>query len=203
MGDADNTSNRVLTEFNKKVGILSTHQFSTTPDEIAAYISNDTVGDATEIKNQMDAIFLENVDGYVKDTFNGIMLNNVGNTNGYLRTNLSREHENAQKLYRNITSQIHKARLGLLEKEYSIHYNRFLSMLYQITALVVVLSFILVKAVLDDYISLVLSIILIIIIVVIYILFLVVVLRRNSRRNSYKWDKFYFDLKPKKSNSKN
>jgi len=202
MGDADNTSNRVLTDFNERVGILSTHEFSTTPDEIAGYISNDTVGDATEIKNQMDAIFLENVDGYVKDTFNGIMLSNVGNTNTYLTTNLQKEHDNAVNMYKNSTSQINKTRLQLLEKEYAVHYNIFLSKLIQITTLVIVLSFILIKASIDNLLSMVVSVTLVVLITVVYLIFLAVVLHKNSRRYSDKWDKYYFNLKPKKKTNK-
>lgn len=196
MGDADNRSNHALTDFNKKVGILSTHEFTTTPYEIAEYISNDTIGEGTDIKNQMEHIFLENVEGYIGDTFNGILINNVGNTNGYLYTNLAREHDSTLKLYRNMTDQIHKSRLSLLEKEYAIHYNGFLSTIFQITTLVSVLVLLLIKATLDGYMKQVMSIIIIVSIIVIYLIFLAYVLHKNSKRYSDQWNKFYFSHNP-------
>lgn len=197
MSDAENTWNNAQTSFNKNLGILSTSEFSSTPYDVEKSVSSDVAGEGTDTKNEMEQVFMSNVNGYLSDTFSGVLLNNVGNTNGYLQTNLARELENAQKMYKNITNQIEKSRLSLIEKEYSIHYNAFLSKIYQITTLVIVLTFLVIKAIIDEHMQFVVATILLASIWVAYSLFLVVVFRRNGKRYSDKWDKYYFSEVPK------
>lgn len=186
----------IVSEFNKNAGLLSTHNYLSSPEEISLFVSGDVTGQFSDMRRSMEEVFITNVAGYINETFNGVLLNNVANTNAYLRTNIASEFERIQSLHSRLKNQIYKNRIDVLEKTYNVHYNRFRIKIVQATTIVTLLCVLISGFILGNTISLGLGMLMIIGILVIYIVGLALALRVNGRRRIDDWDKYYF-AKPK------
>ncbi len=186
----------IVTEFNKNAGLLATHNYLSSPEEISLFVSGDVTGQFSDMRREMEEVFITNVGGYINETFNGVLLNNVANTNAYLRTNIASEFERIQLLHSRLKNQIYKNRIDVLEKTYNVYYNRFRIKIVQATTIVTLLCILISGFILANSISLGIGVIMIIGILIIYIVGLALALRVNSRRRIDDWDKYYF-AKPK------
>lgn len=186
----------IVTEFNKNAGLLATHNYLSSPEEISLFVSGDVSGQFSDMRREMEEVFITNVGGYINETFNGVLLNNVANTNAYLRTNIASEFERIQLLHSRLKNQIYKNRIDVLEKTYNVYYNRFRIKIVQATTIVTLLCILISGFILANSISLGIGVIMIIGILIIYIVGLALALRVNSRRRIDDWDKYYF-AKPK------
>jgi hypothetical protein len=201
MSDNENVSNNMLSEFNRDLQILSSHTFAQTPQQIIDKIGDDTVGRRNEIKNTLQDLFLSNVDTFLNDTFNGVMLNNVANSNAYLRRNLQTELDRETQLYSMISSQTHKARVSAMEKEYSIHYIHFKSKMLQLAIALYTIIFVLVALTYMGKFNIVVTAIISVVLLIVYIIVVASMLKYNNRRRIDDWNKISFS-KPKSEANK-
>lgn len=193
-----NSLEDIITEFNKNAGLLATHNYLSTPDEINMFVNNDRTGQYSDMRRQMEEVFITNVAGYINETFNGVLLNNVANTNAYLRTNISSEFERISSMYARLKNQIYKNRIDVLEKKYNIRFNRFRIKIVQVSTIVTLLCFMIIGLIISKTINSVFGFILIISVLIIFLVGLAIALRINGRRRVDDWEKYYFE-KPKSS----
>ncbi len=199
---ANSASEQALTNFNKKVGLLASHNFVNTPEEIQAVITSNTVGVPSNNKDFLDHAFDSNIRGYISETFSGVLLNNVKNTNSFLRSNLDDEMGRINGMYNQIKSNIYKTRISVLEKLYVVELNRFRIKIIQGTIFLCILCFSILGLLELQKISRNLGIIIICILIIIYIVLIIAALRVNERRRIDDWDKYYFS-RPNQKKSKN
>lgn len=188
----EQTSNEAIRDFNNRMGLLASHNYAESPDSISAFIADSSTGSSTEIKNTMERIFNENIEGYITETFNGVLLNNVANTNLYLRENLGSELQRVKGIHENLKNQIYKTRIKIMEKMYTYHHNVFRCKVIKGTILLTLLCFAVLGAVETQGVSMNLGIIIIALLLIIYVVILVIALRINNRRRIDNWDKYYF-----------
>lgn len=198
MSSPEVTSDTASANFHKALGILSTHKYSITPEEINQYVDQDVNGVDINKKNTLENVFTDNARQYIDDTFNGVLLNNVANTSNYLRKNLAHELERTQNIHTQIVNQIGKSRLSAMESEYTLHYNYFISRIMRLTILLITILFIC-AALLIKGINFGLTITFMIIVFVAYIIIVIIMLRKNMSRRSDDWDKFNFNAPVKKN----
>lgn len=196
MSYAKNTSNKSLAKFNKDIGILASHEYSTTPEDILEKIEYDVKGPNLEVRNQIEEIFFNNVYEYISETFNGVLVNDVSNTNIYLQQNLGMELTRLQALLKNIINQINVTRESVLENQFNMKQNYNKAKIIQYTILAVILIFIMMSVAYQNYISYNWMYVLIGLIIFLYLVILYFYIQANQRRKLDDWNKINFNFKP-------
>jgi len=190
-----------LREFNNQVGLLATHSYVQSPQSITDTVNDATLGSTTQIKEDLQETFSKNVAGYVEETYSGVLLNNVENTNNFLYDTLREEMIRVSGLHDQLKNQIYKTRISILEKNYSIRLNRFRVKVLQATVLLVIISFVFLGFAETGVIARNMAIIFIGFLLIVFVTFLTVALRMNNKRRIDDWEKYYFS-KPKAKSKK-
>lgn len=194
----EHNSNELLNEFNKDIGILSSNEYSTTPQEIIDKIENNVKGTDVDIRNQIEEIFFSNVYDYITETFNGILYSDIKNSNSYIKNNLGRELQTISKRGKDAINAIHRNRQMYFEKLYQLNKNNNTSNVIKITMLSIILSFIFLQLSMQKRVSFTYSYIFIGVILIIYLILIIVNIKTNRMRGS-EWNKFNFKVKPPKN----
>lgn len=200
-GQAEAISNDAINDFNNRMGLLASHNYEISPDEIGEYVNDSQTGSPIEVQNSMENVFYQNIEGYITETFNGVLLNNVSNTNTFLRQNLDSEMGRIESILNQLKSSIYKTRIKILEKNYTVHHNRFRSRVIQATILLCLICFAILGAIETQGVNMNLGIILIALLLIVYVILLTLALRVNNKRRIDDWGKYYFD-QPKKTTKK-
>lgn len=196
MSYAKNTSNKSLAKFNKDIGILASHEYSTTPEDILEKIEYDVKGPNIEVRNQIEEIFFNNVYEYISETFNGVLVNDVSNTNIYLQQNLGMELTKLQATLKKLINQINLSRENTFESQYAMQMNYNNAKIIQYTILAVVLIFIMLNIGSQKYLPYNWMYVLIGLIVFFYLVLLYFFIMQNQRRHLDDWNKINFSMKP-------
>lgn len=196
MSSPDVTSNNAQAEFNKKIGIMASHVYQSTPAEIKTQISEDMNGSNTALTASIEGIFKKNVVGYIQDTFEGVLLNDLQNTNAFLQRNIQHELDRSGNIYKQTANQVHKSRINVFESQYAIHKNNFTSSFIKATLFVIIIVFVIFKLARDGRIYYGFANTIMLVITFIYIVMLTLFLRDNASRRNDDWNKYHFEYKP-------
>lgn len=199
--DQQDVSNDAIRDFNNRMGLLASHNYVESPEAISDFIADSSTGSSVDIQNTMERIFNTNIEGYITETFNGVLLNNVTNTNMYLRENMGNELQRVTAIQDQLKNQIYKTRIQIMEKLYTYHHNRFRCKVIKGTILLTLICFAILGAVETQGVSMNLGIILIALLLIVYVVILTISLRTNNKRRIDNWNKYYFK-EPSKKNKK-
>lgn len=192
-------SDQLLKNFNNDLGLLSSSDYSTTPEEIIDKIENDIKGSDVQVKNQIEEIFFNNVHDYISETFNGIIYNDVANTNYFITKNLLKEIQRLSKKEDNIKNNTQRLRQQYKELLSNISKTFYTTNLIKFSIFALLSVFLLIQLSKDKYVSQVSSFSLITIIVLIYLIVIVYNILKNKNRKKGNWDEYVFKVKPPKN----
>lgn len=182
-------------EFNKRLGILASGDYSVAPEVFERTVKDNTSGTPIETAAAIQDIFFDNVRMYLVDTNQNMLLNDVTNTNMYLRESMTKELERSASLRDKTFNDIHKTRERYMGKKYAINHYNFVGTTLQFTMfviLIVALCFTLAK---EDKITKTVATYVSMFIIVIYLIILLMFIKQNQLRRKDDWNKFYFSMK--------
>ena len=196
MGNNDLVMENAFVDFNKRLGILASGDYSVTPEVFEKIVRDNVTGTPVETSAKIQDVFFDNVRMYLVDTNQAMLLNDVTNTNMFLRESMTKELEKTTTLRDKTFNHIHKARQRYLNKKYAIKENQFITTLLQFTVFtILVIALIFGGSIQEAYYSLKTAAIISSIVALFYLVVVIMFLKQNQLRRKDDWDKFYFPTK--------
>lgn len=179
-------------DFNRRLGILASGDYSVSPQVFERIVRDNVTGTPVENSSKIQEVFFDNVRMYLVDTNQAMLLNDVTNTNTFLRDSIGKELEKNTTLRDKTFNQIHKTRHNYLNKRYTTKNNQFVASLLQATIFVVLVLGCLFAMLKDEQLGQNTVIIIASVLVAFYLLIMILFLKQNQLRRKDDWDKFYF-----------
>jgi len=184
-----------IINFGKNLGILASGDYSVTPEVFESIVRINTSGTPVETTAMIQDIFFDNVRMYLIDTNHNLMLNDVTNTNMFLRDSMTKEMERTSSLRDKTFNDIHKTRERYMGKKYAINYYNFVGTIMQATMLVILISAVAFSLYKENSISINVAMIITGVVVIIYLIIVLLFIKQNQLRRKDDWNKFYFSMK--------
>lgn len=194
--------NNAFIDFNRRMGILASGDYSVAPEVFERIVKQDVTGTPIETSARMQEVFFDNVRMYLTDTNQSMLLNDVSNTNNFVKDAIGKELERTSMVRDKTFNHINKTRQRYMAKKYAIRANRWYSGVLQFTILIVIIGAFVAGLVKEEHLSPMVGGIIVGSVVFIYLIMLLIFIKQNQIRRKDDWDKFYFpSTVDKKSNA--
>jgi lipopolysaccharide export LptBFGC system permease protein LptF len=181
--------------FGRNMGIIASGDYSVSPSTFENAIRDNTSGTPVESTALIQDIFFDNVRMYLLDTNQNLMLNDVYNTNMFLKESMSKEMERTSSLRNKTFNDIHKTRERYMRSQYDIQYYNFIAAVMQGTMFIILCIALLLAFYKQKKISIKIGSIIVGILVLIYVIIVLMYIKQNQSRRKDDWNKFYFTTK--------
>jgi hypothetical protein len=192
--------NNAFIDFNRRMGILASGDYSVAPEVFETIVKQDVTGTPIETSARMQEVFFDNVRMYLTDTNQAMLLNDVSNTNNFVKDAIGKELERTSMVRDKTFNHINKTRQRYMAKKYAIRANQFYSGVLQYTILVIIICAFVAGQMKEENLSPLVAGIIAGSTVFIYLILLLVFIKQNQIRRKDDWDKFYFPATIDKNN---
>jgi nitrogen fixation/metabolism regulation signal transduction histidine kinase len=189
--DASLVSRSVL-KFNQDLGIMANGQYSANQATFDAYVADTVFGNISAVNAQIQNSIVEDVQAYLIETSQAVILNDIYNTNDYVTETIYNEKKRTGGIKDKTASLINKTRQSYLQKKYSIEYNNFVSMCLQFTTFIVLIVAIMFTLLKQDKINNMVAYLISAIAILIFLIGVVLYVKNNQVRRKDDWNKYYF-----------
>lgn len=192
--------NNAFIDFNRRMGILASGDYSVAPEAFEKIVKQDVTGTPIETSARMQQVFFDNVRMYLTDTNQAMLLNDVSNTNNFVKDAIGKELERTSMVRDKTFNHINKTRQRYMAKKYAIHANKFYSNVLQFTIFIVIIGAFVAGLVKEEKLNPMVGGIIAGVVVFIYLILLLTFIKQNQIRRKDDWDKFYFPSTVDKKN---
>ena len=189
--DASLVSMSVL-KFNQDLGIMANGQYSANQATFDAYVADTVFGNISAVNAQIQNSIVEDVQAYLIETSQAVILNDIYNTNDYVTETIYNEKKRTGGIKDKTASLINKTRQSYLQKKYSIEYNNFVSMCLQFTTFIVLIVAIMFTLLKQDKINDMVAYLISAVAILIFLFGVVLYVKNNQVRRKDDWNKYYF-----------
>lgn len=189
--DASLVSMSVL-KFNQDLGIMANGQYSANQATFDAYVADTVFGNISAVNAQIQNSIVEDVQAYLIETSQAVILNDIYNTNDYVTETIYNEKKRTGGIKDKTASLINKTRQSYLQKKYSIEYNNFVSMCLQFTTFIVLIVAIMFTLLKQDKINNMVAYLISAVAILIFLFGVVLYVKNNQVRRKDDWNKYYF-----------
>lgn len=191
VGDA-NIANDKLRDFNKDMGILSSGKYTANQADFNNYVRNGVFGNTLDNSTTIINSVVADIEQYLVDTNQSIIMNDVTNTNDYVTGSIFNEKNRTTTLRDKTSNMINRTRNTFLQNKYQIEYHNFIGSCLQFFTFMILIIACMFALLKQESIPALVAYGVSCTALVLFLLVVVVYIKNNQTRRKDDWNKYYF-----------